>query len=545
MSSINTVLDIAKNALQANQKAINVTSHNIANANTPGYSRQKVDFSTNEPLRVGDQYFGTGVSIESVRRVYDSFQALQLRSAESKLSGFEAKNEHVSSLERVINELGEGGLSGLLDDFFNGFQDIAADPSSYTARSAMLSTAATLADRFNSIDDSIRTTLRTMNEQVADRVDRINSIASEVADLNAKIGSTTNSGGSVNDLLDKRDAALDELAGIIDITTYENDDGKVDVLLGGGITLVAGVYSSTVATAAGDDPYMDDITLGGVVLNDKITSGSVRGTLDAAAYFQGFQDKLDRFATSLVKEVNVLHGSGYGLDGSTGQDFFTASTVTTTARASNTGGALVASATVADQSAITLDDYEIRFSSPSSYNIVNSRTGAITTSGAYTSGSAITFDGLSVTVSDDTGAPAAGDTFTVSVTANAANNLSVALTDANKIAASSTAAGVPGDNSNSLALAGLRDSSTIEGTTFREYYAGMVTDLGIESSESSSRMKAQSSVVNQFTIAKESVSGVSIEEEAVELMKLQSAFEAAAKVLKTANEMYDVILALG
>ena len=193
--------------------------------------------------------------------------------------------------------------------------------------------------------------------------------------------------------------------------------------------------------------------------------------------------------------MNLVHSSGYGLDGSTGADFFSPLSVYTNASSANTGGAAITSGLVTDLSALTLDDYEIRFSGPGAYNVVNLNTDAVVSNGAYTSGAAITFDGLSVVISDSARAPQAGDRFVVSATKNAAVEMGVEVSDPRKIAASSTLAGIPGDNANALALADLREAASIEGTTFSQFYNGIVTDIGTAANDARINYEAQ----NNFT----------------------------------------------
>src|SRR4030066_2436702 len=141
MSTINSVLDIAKTALLANQKAINVTSHNISNASTPGYTKQTAVMTGMDPVSYGGLYYGSGVTVSSIERVYDSFQATQIRDASSGLSRFEAKGGHLIAIESMLNDMDGSGLNPRIDDFFNSFEDLASSPSTHAERSALLSRA--------------------------------------------------------------------------------------------------------------------------------------------------------------------------------------------------------------------------------------------------------------------------------------------------------------------------------------------------------------------------------------------------------------------
>jgi len=544
MSSLNAIFNIAKSALMANQKAMNVTAHNITNANTDGYTRQRAILSTNNPVNFGGLYFGTGVNATGIQRVYDSFQTIQLRSSMSLLSKYETTGQHLSAMEAILNDFDGSGLSTRLDALFNSFQEVATNPSSYGERSALLANAGVLADTFNTIDSSIRLNVSNINSTIESKVTEINSLTSQIAGLNLQVSASELSGLQANDLKDRRDLLLDDLAKIVDISVSENENGQSDVFLGGSF-IVAGNKASLVSLEA--DPGEAgsyDIILNGATINDRISAGSLRGDLDALDYYSQVHDKVNLLAATLVKEVNLQHSAGYGTDGSTGTDFFSPLSVYSRANSSNTGGTVISGGTVTDLSQGTLDDYEIKFSGPASYTVVNTGTNMVVSGGAYTSGSAITFGGLSVTVTDGSGTPAAGDKFFVSVRENAARDFSVAVTDPAKVAASSTAAGVPGDNSNALALADLRDAATVDGSSFGRFYSRIVTDLGTDVNSARLNADAQGMFTQELVAARESTSGVSLEEEAINLVKLQRAYEAAVKVLSTVDQMMDTILRL-
>lgn len=545
MASLNSILDIAKTALLTTEKAINVTSHNIANANTPGYTRQEAVLEPQEPVMYGGLMFGTGVKVVDVKRYYQNFQTIQLRDAYSSLSSYQSLDELVKKLESKFNDFSGSGLSGSLSAFFNSISDLSNSPSSYGERSNLLSNASVLAQRFKDIDSSMRLDFSNINNEITSNVYRINNYATQIADLNKQIATVEISGTSANDLRDQRDVLLEGLSKIVNLTTVENSTGQVDVSIAGGFALVAGYKTYAVETEVNNDnPNVLNIKSSGTVLNSRISGGSLKGILDGAGYFQGAYDKLNLLAASLTKEMNVQHAAGYGLDGSTGLNFFSPPSIYAAPSSFNTGGAVINGNSITDFTQLTLDDYEVRFGSPAAYTIVNKGTGAVVATGAYASGSPITIDGISFTISDNSGAPAAGDSFTLSVTRNAAKDMGVAITDPNKIAAASTAAGVPGDNTNALAMAGLKNSQAIKGSTFQDYYNGIVTDIGVVANEASTNVEASKRVAEQLQTARDSASGVSMEEEAVSLVRLQRAYQAAAKVVATVDQMFDELFSI-
>lgn len=544
MPTLNATFDIAKTAMMAAQKAISVTSHNIANANTPGYTRQRTVLGTLDPVQFGGQFFGTGVDVKAVERIYDSFQTMQLREATSNLASFETKGEHLSALESILNDFDGAGLSARLDDFFNSISDVAANPSSYGERAAMLSSAGVLSDTFNLAAENLTSSISGINTDIEHKVDQINSIASRIAELNQQISGVEISGTTANDLRDERDVLLEELSGYVDVSVTENDLGQIDVYVGGSFLVAANKTSELTVQPDPTDSEIMQLRLNGGSINDRISGGSLRGDLDGISYYKDVQERINYLSASIVKTVNMQHAQGYGLDGSTGQDFFSGIPVYTNANSSNTGGAVITGGAVTDIGVLTLDDYEVRFSSPGTYNVVNLSTDMVVSSGAYTSGAAITFDGLSVTITDASRPPQAGDRFVVSPTRNAASTMSVEVTDPERIAASGTLAGVPGDNTNALALENLRNAATLDNTSFSNYYSRIVTDIGTAANDAKTNYDAQSSYTEELRAAKESVSGVSIEEEAINLVKLQRAYEAAAKVMSTVDQMMETLLSL-
>lgn len=542
MPTLNATFDIAKTALMTSQKAISVTSHNIANANTPGYTRQRAVLEATTPVLFGGHLFGTGVDARAVERVYDSFQTIQLREANSDLAKFETTGRHLFALESILNDFDGAGLSTRLDAFFNSMSDVAANPSAYGERAALLSSARVLSDTFNLASANLGRTLSGVTTDMERKVESMNMIASRIAELNQQISAVEVGGTSANDFRDKRDVLLEELSGFVDLSVTENDIGQVDVYVGGSFLVAANRTSKLSAVPDSRDPDILNLRLNDGTINDRIRGGSLRGDLDGMAHLLDTRDRLNQLSASIVKEVNILHGGGYGLDGATGQAFFAPLSAYANASSANTGGAVITGGAVTDLSAVTLDDYEIRFSGPGVYSVVNLGTDMVVTSGAYSSGAAITFGGLGVTITDVTKPPQAGDRFVVSSTRNAAGSMRVALTDPRKVAASGTLAGIPGDNTNAQALADLREAATLGSSTFSQFYSTLVTDLGTAANDARINFDAQNMFTQELRAARESVSGVSIEEEAINLVKLQRAYEAAAKVMSTVDQMMETLL---
>ncbi|MBI5893022.1 MAG: flagellar hook-associated protein FlgK [Deltaproteobacteria bacterium] len=555
MSGLNAITNIAKTGLMTAQTAIQVTANNIANVNNPDYKRQRVNMSSASMILSGGTIIGTGVAVDGIERVYDRFLQLQIYNSKSSLGRYSKEEYVLSRLEAVFNDLEGYGLTNVLNEFFNAVQDTANDPTSYAARVALLGKGDTLAARINGMESRIRQQTSDINKEISGKVSDVNNLASQVASINQEILKAESSGGTANDLRDKRDALIKSLSEYIDITVLDNNDGQKTILAAGGNPLVESAFSAAMgvrADANNDGNYdvvFPDVTGGYTDITDNISSGSLKGLINTRDNtFTPSFTKLKTIAASITKEFNEIHRAGYGLDGSTGNDFFNALTPDVTANSTNTGGALVTTSGIINLSQVTLSDYEIRFTSSTTFSIVDTTNNTVISTGAaYTSGANIDFDGIRVVITDTPGTPQAGDVFKVSITKNAAMNFGVSLTDANKFAAATQAAALPGDNRNALALAALKDDSTVlsNGTaTFSTYYASIVADIGTKAQDSSRNASFQDVVVNQMENNMDSVSGVSMEEEAANLVKYQYAYQAAAKIITVVDDLFNTLVNL-
>ncbi len=547
--SINDILSTAKTALTANQTALNVTSNNISNVNTPGYSRQRIVLGTGTSVQKDGNILGTGVVVEGVERVYDRFVNALIIEAKETLSMHTASQESLNRLESIFSDTQGNGLDAILQNFFNGIEDVSNDPESYAARSVLLANANVLTDKIRSLDTRAKAELFNVDTQITASVDNINTLASRIGELNGKITQVEIQGQHANELRDERARLVEELAGETDITVIENDSGSIDILLARGNSLIAGTSVTEVTMTSADinDKGSRDILLGGQNISSSISSGRLKGLLDVRSGLSiETIEKLELLAATLTKEFNTLHRRGYGLDSSTGLDFFNALTPFESIDATNTGDAVVSSS-IYDLNLVTLDDYEIRFSSPTTFNIYNTTKNTTVSSGVtYTSGANIDFDGIRMVISDTTNGPKSGDSFKVSTTKNASMLMSVSLTDAEKFAAAKNATMLPGDNTNVLDMTDLEDAKILNSSTvsFSDYFRSMVSDIGSATYHATINKDGQEVVVNNLESYRDSITSVSMDEEGVNLIKFQHAYEAAARVITTVDSLYDTILSL-
>src|SRR3989344_3454358 len=273
-------LGIGISGLLAFQRELATTGHNISNANTPGYSRQVVELTAQNPLPSGNGYIGTGVQVSSVRRSYDDFLTANIRSATASNSQLQQYYQLASQVDNLLADP-KAGLTPSLQRFFDSVQTVSNDPTSTAARQVLLSEANALADRFHYLGQRLNDLRNGVNTQISSSVNEINSIASGIASINKQIIDAQGVGGGqpTNDLLDKRDALVVQLAQRVAVTAIPQDDGALNIFIGNGQTLVAGNTASALSvTTSTFDQTRSEIgyAVGGVatIITNSITGGT-------------------------------------------------------------------------------------------------------------------------------------------------------------------------------------------------------------------------------------------------------------------------------
>lgn len=336
MISLQASLTMAARALQAQQAAIQTTGHNVANANTPGFTRQRVDFTPAVSYAlVPAGSLGTGVDIKDVSRIRDLLLDSQYRDAQQALGRHEAEEATLAQIETVVGEPSDNGLGASMSALFAAFQDLANNPTDLAVRSVVRDKAQALADQFLRLDAGIENLKTSLNNEIMSVVKQVNGLAEQVADLNRQIGMSEAGIGSANDLRDQRDQALDEISKLVGGSLIEENNGQVRVTVGGGLTLVDGstAVSLTAQIVNQADPNYPDsvrLSLGGNSLTPG--GGRLAGLLNSRnstdGFVKGVQSQLDALAKGLVDTINTAHQAGFGLDGVNGRNFFTPIAVT-------------------------------------------------------------------------------------------------------------------------------------------------------------------------------------------------------------------------
>lgn len=433
-----SVYSIGVSGLTAAQTGMQTTGHNIANVNTPGFSRQRVEQASAafQSSEVGG--IGKGTTVAAIRRLYSDSLTAQVRDIDSQLATSRTLSNEMDRLTALLGDE-QSGLSVNLADFFAAVQAVATNPSDLSTRATLVGATDTLIERMHSTDVELRRMRTDVNLSITDAASNANSFASEIADLNARIAVLGASGQSPNDLLDQRDHALRELAKVVKINSSAQDDGQLNVFLGTGQAIV--VAGSAFELKAQVDPAAPgDMRL--VLTNTAkvdvpveqrgLGSGSLAGLIDMRdRMITGVQNGLGRLAAVLANQVNAQHQLGINRNGAPGGLFFAPPSAPGVAPGTkNDPASGTLAATITDYTQLRATDYTVRYSG-SGYSVVRMSDGAVQTFSTLPQ----TIDG-SVQI-ELSGSLAAGDTFLVQPTRVQLGSIARAVRDPAEIAAAS------------------------------------------------------------------------------------------------------------
>ncbi|MCP5328000.1 MAG: flagellar hook-associated protein FlgK [Steroidobacteraceae bacterium] len=621
------VLSSGLSGLLAFQRALDTTAHNIANANTDGYTRQRVELATRPASPFGNGWVGQGVDVATVRRTVDDFLISQTRTSSSsleRLNAFATQSERVSRL--FIG--GENGLSGSLQKFQNAIQGVATEPTSIAARQVLLSEAQGLADRLKHIDTQLRGLDAESTAQADVQASEINALASGIARLNQEITRGVGATGQPpNDLLDQRDRLIDQLSAKISVNVVPQDGNVLNVFIGKGQALVLNDSAATLSVAT--DSY-DGSRLrlllssgqGSTDVTSALSGGALGGLLDfRSQVLDPARNELGLIAAGIAEAVNAQHRAGVDLKGDFGTDLFDTGPVNAVARKTNMGDPQ-ASATITSAAALTGADYELSFtgSSWSMKRLDNGTTVTLTGSGSSTD--PLRADGLSIVVS---GTAVGGDSILLRPTRELVQGFQVLVSDPTRLAAASpvqaganaanvgaatitrgavldpanpalqdpieiqfltptsysvngagsfaytsgepieingwqvTIAGAPaagdrftvadgsasnGDNRNALAMADALLAPKLDGgtTSISAALGRLTSKIGVATQQAQANRDAQQVLQDEALAQRQNLSGVNLDEEAANMLRFQQAYQAAAQLIRVANEMFQTLL---
>jgi flagellar hook-associated protein 1 FlgK len=327
---ISNGLEIGTRALEAHKYAMDVIGNNIANVNTPGYSRQRVNLETTAPTSIPVinknkpmASLGTGVKVVQIQRLRDEFLDTQKRDLLQSTGEWDQKSQNLGIIESTFNEPSDSGISARLNSYWNAWQSVASpDPSSSGARSSLVSQGQLLANQLTTTRQNLSDLRDNNDKDIILKVQQINDLADQLAALNGQI-IKANATGSPNDLLDKRNQLVGELSGLVNIEYYQDSNGAATLAIGGSF-LVSGIDSAHLDTAQNaDNRGYSDVVWKDSGKTAAVTNGTLFGLIQSRdVTAKGFMDNLDTMTQSLMSQVNAVHQAGFGLHGETGMSFF-------------------------------------------------------------------------------------------------------------------------------------------------------------------------------------------------------------------------------
>ena len=632
-----SLMTLGKQAVFASYAQLQTTGNNIANANTPGYSRQSVELATAGSAYTGSGYFGRGVTVTTVTRASNMYLSAQLVKATSAASADGVRRDMLSQLEKVFVG-GAAGLGQAATQIFNSFADVAAAPADLSARQAALGRLEDFASLARSSSGEIEALQTNVQHDVAGGVAEVNTLASELAKINVNIAAATRGGLLPNDLLDQRDQLVKSISGQVQVHTYIGADQTANVFVGSGQTLVLGSAAHTLVLQS--NPFDPTHVSVGVNIAGQTTALTTQdigdGLIGGLMRFQDqdladARNRLGQLTAGLATAVNQQQGFGLDLQGKPGAPLyaFTApQALPATSNARDAGGAYLASVGVAitDATALKASEYLLTTDPTNSGQYIVTRQADGRVFQPVPDGGVV--DGLRITIGAN--APAPGDSFTLKPVSHAAADLRLLqsnprglaaanpvtgvvsaantgtatlrainivaapagayeplgirftddngayeITDANQNVVASgtyvagqpishdgmalTLAGLPktGDlislaptthpaasNGNALNFDNMAKLALIDGQTVADAYANAMADVGVRVQGAVASADKSSTVASQAKASLTAVVGVNLDEEAARLIQYQQSYQASAKLLQTAQTMFDAILAI-
>ncbi|MGE3609629.1 MAG: flagellar hook-associated protein FlgK [Bacteriovoracaceae bacterium] len=478
------LLNIGKSGLFTAKQSMSTTSHNIANANTDGFSRQEVRSETGISLGEADYVIGTGVEIQSIRRSHDELVEKKLNTSITNHKFNEERTLQLGHVEEIFNEINSEGMNKVLNRFFNSFRELSNQPENETVRNVLKENAKIVVGDFHRIQSSLDDVRSSLNRKVANSVEEINALSRTIAKLNKEISIQEVGGGMANDLLDQRDRALRTLTEFFPLQTYSDSDGQFVVSIEGVGSIVAGglaqeLKSGSAAEGSSADKGNVEVYFANrptIKISDRIKSGTLGAQLKTRNdEVQSLEKQLDELAHGLVLATNTIHRRG-----------FANHPVPVDAQGNPIPNAASKKVTGINFFKEPLD---------------------LRRAAEYIS--------LSEEIEQDV------------------NNIATGL-EANK----------PGDNRVALAISKLQHEKVLAGgtTTFEEQYLKSIGHIGLQVGKSKIDEEQSSGILAQAKSFKERLAGVSLDEEAANMVRYQNAYEASAKVIRAADEMFKSVL---
>ncbi|HYU46615.1 MAG TPA: flagellar hook-associated protein FlgK [Terriglobales bacterium] len=454
MSGLYGSLSVALSSLLASQQAMETSTNNVANANTPGYSRQRPDMVPGDPIVEGNLSFGTGVVLQRIESLRDPILEIQLNQATQQQSKLNTSLGALQQMQTMFSSASTG-IGADITNFFTSLQQLSPDPSSVSLRQAVLTAAGNLATDFNTTAGNLQMQRSNLDLNVVQTVGEINTLTAQIASVSHQIVSLENLHQNAGSLVDKQTSLIRQLSGLMDVSVIQTEHG-IALTTSDGTPLVSGGESFDLTNQTGNGG-LQRILAGSQDITGSLTGGTLAGLIQIRDQeIPSIGSSLDQLAAGLANALNTANRSGYDLNGDAGVNLFAP--------------------------------------------------------------------------------PPAGGV-------GAAAALSVNLTDPALVAASSD--GTPGSNGNLAALLAVHDQAVVAGQKPLDFYSNLVFKIGSDTSNASADVDASDQILRQLQDQRSSISAVSLDEEAANMVKYQTAYQAAARVVTTVNSMLDAAVNLG
>ncbi len=544
------ILSNSVSGLLSVQRALTTTGQNVSNANTEGYSRQSVNMSARDPQFLGNGYVGKGTQVQSITRSFDQFVESQLRDATSDSSRLTFLGDFASQVTGALGD-SESGISQASGAFFDAAGDVAANPTDTTARNAFLNEAEALTGRFNQIDSQLAKLDDGIGRQAASISDEVNSLATEVAELNGKITTATqqNPNSLPNDLLDRRDQLIKDIADRIDIRVDDNGSGALNLAVGSGQALVTGNTSNELS--ARNSPAGLSVEIGGREITSRVEGGKLGGMIEAqSTLITPLRNELGRVAATMAQEVNAVQEAGVDLNGDDGKPLFTDIDDFQPAVSSDRGNSGDGEATGEITDAKRLQDtrYVARFDGGSNEWVIrDERDPGTEIDRVASNGTTTEIPGLEMTFD---GAPDGGDALYIDPAVGAAGRIRTQLSDPDEVAAAEAGSSAGSrDNRNIEDLARLADRKLVGqddagegGESLGGALTSAVTGAGEVARNAEQQGESSRSALESLEARRESVSGVNLDEEAAKLLQYQQQYQALARSISVSGDLFQSVL---
>ncbi len=454
MGTLGSALNMSVQAMLADEAALSTTSNNIANANTPGYSRETVNFAETTPIEFGGQTYGTGVELQSITSQQSGVLQQLLNQGTQQQGQYNSFLSTMQQVQTLFNETSGSGLQSSITAVFNSLQQLSTDPSNTTYRQSVLTSAQNMAQNFQSASASLATLQQSAGASVMQSVNQVNSLIPQIAQLNAQVSEAISTGQNAGTFEDQRNQLVNQLSGLVDVSQIDAGNGNITLTTGNGAPLVVGNKSFQLSTQPDPTTGFTQIYSLGNNITSSVSGGALGGAIQARdTTIPSIVSSLDSLASNLETSFNSVNQAGTDLNGNPGGNFFVPP-------------------------------------------------------------------------------PASG--------AGAAAAMSVAMTDPSQIAASLD--GSAGDNANVNAMLAIQNQPIVNGQTPLNAYSNLVFTIGNDVASATAEQQGAQANIQQIQNQIGSVSGVSINEEAANLIQYQQAYQAAAQVASTINSLTSTLI---